>query len=176
LGAGVNLGAEAVTTPDFSLIANIEGSYAIFDVSDSITSFAAAAALGQNLNYGWLINPSGTDGWRFRSSEYATIGDRPILSITYALPGDYNHNNTVDAADYVVWRNTFGQTGTGLAADGNGTGSIDVGDYDVWLAHFGQSYASGAGALAVVPEPRRIVLWMFAAAGSSLSRRRRVSY
>ena len=86
LGAGVSLGTEAVATPEFSLLPNIQGDYAIFDVSDSITAFAAAAALGQNLNNGWLINPSGTDGWRFRSSEFGTIGDRPILSITYAVP------------------------------------------------------------------------------------------
>ena len=32
--------------------------------------------------------------------------------------GDYNHNGVVDAADYVVWRNTFGLTSP-LDADGN---------------------------------------------------------
>jgi phosphatidylinositol-3-phosphatase len=170
LGSGVSLGAEAVTTPEFSLLPNKEGNYGIFDVTDSIAAFAAAAALGSNINYGWLINPSGTDGWRFRSSEYATVGDRPILSITYALPGDYNHNNIVDAADYVVWRKTFGQTGTGLAADGNNNGSIDNGDYDFWRARFGQAYASGAafGSAEVfesaVPEPATTVLLVFAAA------------
>ena len=47
------------------------------------------------------------------------------------LPGDYNHNGIVDAADYVVWRDTLGQSGTGLAADGNGNHQIDSGDYDV---------------------------------------------
>ena len=29
----------------------------------------------------------------------------------YVLPGDYNHNGIVDAADYVVWRNSLGQIG-----------------------------------------------------------------
>jgi hypothetical protein len=86
LGGGVSLSGGAVATPEFSLLPNIQGDYAIFDVSDSIAAFAAAAALGQNINHGWLINPSGTDGWRFRSSETGSIGDRPILSITYAAP------------------------------------------------------------------------------------------
>ena len=27
------------------------------------------------------------------------------------LPGDYNRNNVVDAADYAIWRDTLGQTG-----------------------------------------------------------------
>ena len=35
------------------------------------------------------------------------------------LLGDYNLNGIVDAADYTVWRNSFGQAGAGLAADGN---------------------------------------------------------
>jgi hypothetical protein len=30
-----------------------------------------------------------------------------------ALPGDYNGDGTVDAADYVVWRKTLGTTGLG---------------------------------------------------------------
>jgi hypothetical protein len=69
--------------------------------------------------------------------------------------GDYNANATVDGADYVVWRNTFGQTGTGLPADGNGNSAIDSGDYNVWRAQFGQSIGSGTGAnaIAAVPEP-----------------------
>jgi hypothetical protein len=54
------------------------------------------------------------------------------------LPGDYNQNGVVDAADYVAWRNTLGQSGSGLGADGNGNGRIDAGDYAVWRAHFGQ--------------------------------------
>ena len=29
------------------------------------------------------------------------------INTTEVLPGDYNHNDTVDAADYVVWRNNF---------------------------------------------------------------------
>ncbi len=86
LTGGINIGTDAATNPEFSLLPNIQGDYAIFDVSDSISAYAAAAALGQNINNGWVINPSGTDGWRYRSSEFATIGDRPILSITYAVP------------------------------------------------------------------------------------------
>jgi hypothetical protein len=71
------------------------------------------------------------------------------------LPGDFNQNGTVDAADYVVWRNGLGTTHTPA-------------DYDLWRAHFGQSagigaagYPSGASAellSASVPEPSALVL------------------
>ena len=32
------------------------------------------------------------------------------ISFTVVLPGDYNDNNVVDAADYAVWRATLGQS------------------------------------------------------------------
>ena len=64
------------------------------------------------------------------------------------LPGDYNFNGTVDAADYTIWRDTLGST-TDLRANGDNTGAsagvIDQADYDFWLSHFGQTGA-GAGA------------------------------
>ena len=81
LAGGISLGSEAVTTPEFTLLPNTLGDYAIFDVSDSINAFAH----GQAKNQGWLINPSGTDGWRPRSSN-AGASDRPILQITYTVP------------------------------------------------------------------------------------------
>ena len=86
------------------------------------------------------------------------------------VPGDYNHNGIVDAADYTIWRDTLGQTGMGLSADGNGNGSIDSGDYDLWKANFGNHSGSGAGANAAVPEPSTLVLLMFATAGWCLWR------
>jgi len=70
--------------------------------------------------------------------------------------GDYNGNGTVDAADYTVWRDTFGQTADnpGDGADGNSSGSIDSGDYQYWKDRFGNTVPMGAGSLAtVVPEP-----------------------
>ncbi|HEX3598708.1 MAG TPA: dockerin type I domain-containing protein, partial [Lacipirellulaceae bacterium] len=103
--------------------------------------------------------------------ELAVEASAPIL------PGDYNHNGIVDAADYIVWRNTLGQSGTGLAADGNNNGIIDAGDFDVWRAHFGQTAGSGAGAIAngSIPEPTALALLMLAAESWCL-RRYRAAY
>jgi hypothetical protein len=74
-----------------------------------------------------------------------------------ALPGDYNFNGKVDAADYVVWRDALGQSGAGLAADGNRNNMVDPGDYGVWRAHFGQNAGSASTLdrqfLSAVPEP-----------------------
>jgi hypothetical protein len=81
--------------------------------------------------------------------------------IVTLIPGDYNHNRIVDAADYVVWR-----IGLGTKYTQN--------DYNVWRAHFGQPAGSGAGAIAnvAIPEPATLVLLMFAAASWCFGRGR----
>ena len=75
------------------------------------------------------------------------------LTAVPAPVGDYNHNGVVDAADYVVWRNSVG-TGT-IAADGNNDGLVDDEDYKIWRMHFGQiiDYGVGLGAGVAIPEP-----------------------
>jgi len=55
-----------------------------------------------------------------------------------AIPGDYNLDGTVDAADEVVWRNAKDST-TDLRADGNRDGRVDEADYELWKANFGQT-------------------------------------
>ena len=81
------------------------------------------------------------------------------------LPGDYNDDGVVDAADYVIWRKN----------DGTQIG------YDTWRANFGQTAGSGSGSAAAapsqthtaVPEPGGAVLAAVAAvAAISLGWRR----
>jgi glucose/arabinose dehydrogenase len=91
----------------------------------------------------------------------AGLGIGEVYELFYVpIPGDYNHNGIVDAADYTVWRDSFGQAGNGLAADGNGNGQVDNDDYAVWAANFGHvSTATGSGA--AVPEPAAAMLaWL----------------
>jgi hypothetical protein len=66
-------------------------------------------------------------------------------NLTLPSSGDYNDDNLVDSADYVVWRKTYGETGYFLSADGHPDNEIDGLDYDIWLAKFGQT-TSGIGA------------------------------
>jgi glucose/arabinose dehydrogenase len=60
-----------------------------------------------------------------------------IRSLVADLPGDYNGDGAVDAADYVVWRDTLGSM-TQLAADGDRSGTVDGGDYTLWRQNFGE--------------------------------------
>lgn len=73
-----------------------------------------------------------------------------------AIPGDYNDDRIVDAADYTVWRNHLGETYQ-LINEGFGVtpGIVTAEDYTVWKDNYGLS-AAGVGSLsslAAVPEP-----------------------
>ena len=75
---------------------------------------------------GFGTNPDGnTEGWI------------AFLGTPTPQAGDYNGNGVVDAADYTVWRDFFGRTGSGLAADGDGNGTVNTMDYDFWKSRFG---------------------------------------
>lgn len=81
-----------------------------------------------------------------------------VLSVTgtaAGVPGDYNNNLVVDAADYTVWRNNLG--GASLPNEGASPGIVDQADYAFWKTNFGNS-GSGSGALSAsaVPEPATI--------------------
>ena len=72
-----------------------------------------------------------------------------------ALPGDYNLDEVVDAADYTVWRDTLGQAVANHydGADGDGDGTVDPDDYQVWKDHFGDVLEEPVAAAPVVLAP-----------------------
>jgi hypothetical protein len=100
------------------------------------------------------------------SNRIVTLNELPTLPWSNSAPiaGDFNHNGTVDMADYVVWRKLQGQTGWGLAADSDLNGRIDNADYAAWRSHFGQGTGSGSGNVpnASVPEPASLALLLLA--------------
>ena len=65
------------------------------------------------------------------------------VSAPPGLAGDFNEDNKVDAADYVVWRKNDG-TNNGLPND-NGLGTpIGVAHFNLWRANFGEMAGSGS--------------------------------
>ena len=76
-----------------------------------------------------------------------TTGILTVGSGGPGLPGDFNNNGVVDAADYTLWQD-------GL------NGAYTQADYLVWKNNFGNS--SGGGSSAAVPEP---TCWMMLVIG-----------
>jgi hypothetical protein len=73
-----------------------------------------------------------------------TIGSVQLSgSVLPLLPGDYNGDLMVDAADYSLWRDGLAMFVDSFdRADGNGDGVVDRADYVVWKRQFGSSMAT----------------------------------
>ncbi len=105
-------------------------------------NWTRAGAEGDTLSYqasaisGPVIDHPGGD--------VGSPGDAPG-AVTPDLPGDFNGDNKVDAADYVVWRKSGGPPS----------------GYDTWRSGFGDGASGGGSAqdgATTVPEPTSVVL------------------
>lgn len=76
---------ESANTATFSLVPEVAGAPAIFDVTSDVDLFKAGTP-----NRGWVIRPSSTgtgNGWTMKSSEYAADPAlRPALEIVFSVP------------------------------------------------------------------------------------------
>lgn len=79
LGAGVQLGVEAASTPDLVTAATAaeKGTHS-YDVTASVQAWAN----GQT-NWGWVFMSAGTDRWDFRSSDWPQSAERPLLTVRF---------------------------------------------------------------------------------------------
>ena len=89
-----------------------------------------------------------------------------VISITPPLPGDYNGDGAVDAADFTVWRDNEGAPAGTLPNDVDG-GVIGAAQYNTWAANFGAADPVGDA----VPETSSGALLLLAAL-SARGRRR----
>jgi hypothetical protein len=111
----------------------------------SATSFEPPPALLQyGVEYAYGIGLIDEEGFYFENRSVAQ--SQPFR---FVLPGDFNADGIVDAADYVVWRKDF---------------SGDPAKFNQWRANFGISLGPGSGSvspsaepLPVVPEPYTLI-------------------
>jgi hypothetical protein len=135
-----------------------------FALSELMPEGTMALQPGQSFELGLLFNALGTTDLEIG---FLLLGDdqfRPglIEYQTLGMPGDYNRDGSVDAADYFVWKQSFGSTQQ-LLADGNKDGVVNLADYTIWRDHL--SAAASVSAAAMVPEPSSAWMSILAAAG-----------
>jgi hypothetical protein len=107
-------------------------------------------SVGEHISLGAAFTAGGTLDVAFH---YTAGGEIRRGLVEYVLSGDYNRDGTVDAADYVVWRGTYGETvAAGSFADGDGSGQVDDADLTVFRNNFGRG-SFGFGQAIAVPEP-----------------------
>jgi hypothetical protein len=112
------------------------------------------------------------------SSDYSHMLDAALAinaAAAAGIPGDYNNDGTVDAADYTVWRNHFGELSeANIHQNGDGANGIDLADYAWWKERYGTLVNStGAGGVAAsIPEPKSHDLaWLAAILAISVMQR-----
>ncbi len=147
--AGLHTANPAVTTYEFdlnSLLSRVLADPAGFNLVNVTSSAAPGLSPGaSSYNTNQIVpNPNQYLFWddlHPTTAIHAVFAQR-LLDL-FRLPGDFNNDNTVDAADYVMWREVLSP-------------SRIPDDYRVWREHAGQKTALGAGEFnvsTVVPEP-----------------------
>jgi hypothetical protein len=133
--------ADASTTLTYSISGGADAAkFTIDSASGELTfvsapDYEAAGDAGANNIYDVTVQVS--DGILTDTQEIVvTLMD---VDESPTLPGDYNRNGEVNAADFIVWRKMLGQTGIQpfSGADGDGDGDVTQADHTVWRTNFG---------------------------------------
>jgi hypothetical protein len=131
---------------------------------DSWHIVAAGGISGEfaSITPGYYVQKQGTNLMLF-------VGDAPPV----VLAGDYNDDGIVDAADYVVWRDSI-DSGIPLANETASRGIVDMADYAEWRANFGAAASGERAAVAgPVPEPTSLFLLVAAVGNAAIGLRHR---
>lgn len=81
-----------------------------------------------------------------------------LVTNSVGVPGDFNADGTVNAADFLIWQRGVGSSNSKSGADANRDGLVNELDLEVWQQHYGESYGNANSSLASIPEPGSVAL------------------
>lgn len=156
-GASSHVDVSGVASLSGTLVLSLESGFASL-VGQSLNLITAGNVIG---TFDSIVLPPVPNDLQVGLVYTSTGLSIQVSSVPDGLPGDFNNDGIVDAADYTRWR------------DGLGTLYTQA-DYDTWKSHFGQQRIVGSGSLAsAAPEPSAILL-LLATASAVCSMRRRI--
>jgi autotransporter-associated beta strand protein len=157
--------AATLTLTGGGIAGTADKGYVELDANDTVSGLVLGGIAKAAGTYG-----SSSSAATFKDDEYFT-GSGVLTVLPSGVPGDYNGNGVVDAADYVLWRN-----GGPLQNEVVSSGTVDAADYDAWRARFGNTSGSGSALVhgSNVPEPLAASLLAIAALCSVAVGRQRV--
>lgn len=126
-------GIEAEAVADSARIASTADTWAAFDVTATVQAWVNNPAS----NLGWVVLPSGSDGWRCFSSDSPDVSRRPLLSVTFVAPtcrADLNGDGAVTSADFFAFLVAF--FSGDAAADFDADLVVTSNDFFLFLVEF----------------------------------------
>jgi T5SS/PEP-CTERM-associated repeat protein len=118
--------------------------FTVLTAGGNVTGAFANIANGQR-----LLTADGAGSFLVHYGATSAFDPRQVVLTNFQstiLPGDFNHNGSVDAADYVVWRRNL-----------SGNTFVDETNYQTWRTNFGRTAEQMAESTSV-PEPAAIAL------------------
>lgn len=132
----------------------------------TFTGFIPILASDGGTTFAQVVMPSGGAGVFHGAFAVRPIGGgQPQIAVFEQvaftlLPGDFNNDRVVDAADYCVWRDNLGDSEeSSLNWSGDGMNGVDAGDYALWRSQFGQTFsASPSSSKMSAPDPDSVLI------------------
>ncbi len=143
---------------------------------------ATVSAIFGSTKYNWNITYTGDIQWLEAENSVVSSITGPGTGRDVVLMGlssetvavddaDFDGDNDVDGADFLIWQRNLGAGSTQTTGDANGDGLVNASDLAIWQNQYGTTPA--AGAAGAVPEPGAAALAALAGLALSATRRRR---
>ncbi|MEX2172125.1 MAG: hypothetical protein WD851_22585 [Pirellulales bacterium] len=139
---------------DVSELIAVNANFAVQSTIVTLPTTQIAMQPGDTLNI--YVDGTGPQG-----NGVSTFSAWNVIIQEVGVAGDYNGNGVVDAADYTVWRDSYGRTGTPgqIAGDGTTTsnlngipdGVVDPWDFAFWRLNYGETFDPGGTPISFQP-------------------------